>query len=834
MAHRASAVWARSFTFFVLLGVFGLCRAVSADPIQFIQMGYYGLVPHDLSGNGAYVIGESNAGEALRLTPEGAADFLGALPFGENTKTKRISVDGGAVIGSIDIINNPNPQAFYWTPATGMQPVGGPPVSYQTVEARALSRDGSTVVGHIAMSGARYAFQWTPTRGLMQLWGLTTSTGELNSTANAVSADGRVVVGASPSYRAADFEAFRWTEADSITGLGFLPGGASSVATHVSSDGSVIAGDAAVSSDVSQTEAFRWTAETGMVSLGVLPGATTSHLVGLSADGNVAVGNSGNEAFRWTPATGMVGLGRLPDDVRTVATHVSANGQVIVGYSDHPNGREYFLWTDGLGLRKLRDMLLADNIFFSSNELTVLAISDDGRTLLGQTPDYGPWLIRIPDSPPVARPGGPYTGVIGQPIQFDGSRSYDPNGDPLTYRWQFSDGAEATGVAPTHAFAARGDYTVTLTVNDGKSDSEPWMAQVSIVNQVPVVNIGGPYQGVRGKPVQFDGSASYDPEGDPIAYFWIFGDGATAFGTAKPSHVYASSGTYEMALFVNDGETSGGSATTTVTITNTVPVANAGGPYAGGRNRAIAFNASGSSDADGHALTHRWNFGDGTTGTGPTPSHAYAASGVYTATLIVNDGEADSATATATVNVTNQAPFAQLSGPATAFKLTPVLWDGSLSFDGDGDVLTYKWSFGDGATTTSSVGSTTYSYASVGSYTVTLVVNDGEANSTPAARTISIQSRPPVANAGPDQTVVQRTTVTLDGSASSDPDGRIVQATWRQVSGPAVALSGANTLSARFIAPKTISGTSLAFELTVTDDDGVQASDQVTVDVVRR
>jgi len=94
---------------------------------------------------------------------------------------------------------------------------------------------------------------------------------------------------------------------------------------------------------------------------------------------------------------------------------------------------------------------------------------------------------------------------------------------------------------------------------------------------------------------------------------------------------------------------------------------------------------------------------------------------------------------------------------------------------------------------------------------------------------------PPVANAGPDQAIGSRQAVTLDGSGSSDSDGRIVRAAWKQLSGAPVSLSNASTLVARFTAPGLKGGLqeTLVFELTVTDDGGATTSDQAVV-VVRR
>jgi PKD repeat protein len=68
---------------------------------------------------------------------------------------------------------------------------------------------------------------------------------------------------------------------------------------------------------------------------------------------------------------------------------------------------------------------------------------------------------------PTADANGPYTGIVNVAVQFDGSGSSDPDGDPLTYAWDFGDGNVGAGVMPTHPYAATGTFTVTLTVSDG-------------------------------------------------------------------------------------------------------------------------------------------------------------------------------------------------------------------------------------------------------------------------------------------------------------------------------------------------------------------------------
>lgn len=94
---------------------------------------------------------------------------------------------------------------------------------------------------------------------------------------------------------------------------------------------------------------------------------------------------------------------------------------------------------------------------------------------------------------------------------------------------------------------------------------------------------------------------------------------------------------------------------------------------------------------------------------------------------------------------------------------------------------------------------------------------------------------PPVADAGGDQQVSEGLAVTLDGTKSSDPDGTIATYQWAQSGGsPAVALADPAAAQARFVAPAVGSaGALLTFQLTVTDDRGVQDSDTVVVGVNR-
>lgn len=100
-----------------------------------------------------------------------------------------------------------------------------------------------------------------------------------------------------------------------------------------------------------------------------------------------------------------------------------------------------------------------------------------------------------------------------------------------------------------------------------------------------------------------------------------------------------------------------------------------------------------------------------------------------------------------------------------------------------------------------------------------------------AGGSVTPANRVPTASAGADVTVVGPASVSLDGSASKDTDGTIATYAWEQVSGTAVALTGANAAVASFDVAEVTQVETLTFKLTVTDNEGATASDTVVVTV---
>lgn len=113
--------------------------------------------------------------------------------------------------------------------------------------------------------------------------------------------------------------------------------------------------------------------------------------------------------------------------------------------------------------------------------------------------------------------------------------------------------------------------------------------------------------------------------------------------------------------------------------------------------------------------------------------------------------------------------------------------------------------------------------------TMTMLLTACGGGSAPPAPATQPANVLPTADAGPDQVVGEQVVVTLDGSGSSDADGRIVGYDWTQRSGTAVSLSGVASAVASFDAPALSTATTLSFELRVSDDRGGQATDAVSV-----
>lgn len=385
--------------------------------------------------------------------------------------------------------------------------------------------------------------------------------------------------------------------------------------------------------------------------------------------------------------------------------------------------------------------------------------------------------------------------------------------------------------------AANSPYSVEITVTD--DGVPPLDSQVQFnwiigdgTNESPVaVASATPLDGDAPLQVTFTGSNSTD-DGAIVSYLWDFMDGFTS-DEADPIHTFTEVGTYVVQLTVTDDF--GFNDTTTITITvndpegNQPPVAVASAtPLTGDAPLEVTFTGSNSTDDVG-VVTYFWDFKDGNTSSSADPEHTFTAPGTYDVELTVTDAGALSDTTTITITVTsdgNQPPVAVAEAtPLNGNAPLDVAFTGSNSTD-DVGVVSYLWDFMDGGNT-STEADPTYTFATIGSYDVTLTVTD--AGGLTDTETITITVTDPNGNQAPEA-VAEATPltgnapleVTFTGSNSTDDVG-VVSYLWDFMDG------GNTSTEADPTYTFTTAGT---YNVTLTVEDAEGLADTATITIV--
>ncbi len=538
----------------------------------------------------------------------------------------------------------------------------------------------------------------------------------------------------------------------------------------------------------------------------------------------------------------QVNINALPTAVAVITPTTTLEGQLVAfdgsSSSDLDNDPLTYYWNFGDGSTATgitATHTYADNSVYTST-LTILDI--DGGVATASV------AVTTLNANPIANAGTDRVVSEAVSVNLVGAATDPGTADTLTYEWDFNYNSnnfdsEATGQSVSHTYAdGPATYVVALRVRD---DDYPYPTSgggeigenldtltVTVTNTPPLAEAGGPYPGVEGQSVTLSGSAT-DASADTLTYAWDL-DNNGIFETPGQTviNTWLTGGLYTVALQVTDDD--GGIDTDTASVDiNFIPTAVAGGPYGGDEGVAITFNGNSSSDPDNDPLTYTWNFGDGSPpANGVNPTHTYADNGIYNVTLQVNDGQGGIATATTTATINNLSPTANAGPDQTTAEGATITLDGSASSDpGGGPPLNFAWDLdGDGQFDDASTATPSYSWSEPGVYTVALLVTDaGGLTSTDTAQ-ITVTNLPPVANAGPDQTIAEGATVTLNGSGSNDPGGGSLTFAWDLDGDGQFDDANTATASNTWAEPGTFT-----VSLQVTDAQGLSSTDTVQVTV---
>jgi len=157
------------------------------------------------------------------------------------------------------------------------------------------------------------------------------------------------------------------------------------------------------------------------------------------------------------------------------------------------------------------------------------------------------------------------TGMRPLTVVFDASASTDYDGTIANYVWDFGDGMGDAGVNVTHVYEGGGDFTAKLTVTDNEGKTGTATQLIEVFEPPVAIFTAQPTVGVPPLVVEFDASASYDPDGEIKTYKWDYGDGLSAL-SKKETHTYSTAGEFTAYLIVVDEDNYTGTASQIIKV----------------------------------------------------------------------------------------------------------------------------------------------------------------------------------------------------------------------------------------------------------------------------
>lgn len=302
-----------------------------------------------------------------------------------------------------------------------------------------------------------------------------------------------------------------------------------------------------------------------------------------------------------------------------------------------------------------------------------------------------------------------YSSVCNTPSTFNFT-DLSKSASPLTYSWDFGDGAKSTIKNPSHTYTSRGNYNITLISTNKNGCSDTMIKTVAVGTKFP--NFLLPLTGCIGEPVIMKDSSTPVP----VSASWNFGDGAAATGLST-THTYNNAGSYTITYKTNFEDCSD-SIKKMITIVPKPVVSFISPSVRAACNPPLTVQFTNTSIG---ATTYLWRFGDGSTSTNVNPSHTYTTTGVFNVTLIASNGAggcSDSITQRAFVKISPPVIKNFINLPFTGCAPATVTFGANI--DSTEPIKSFLWNFGDG--TTSSLRAPTHTYNNTGSYNVSLIV----------------------------------------------------------------------------------------------------------------
>ena len=264
---------------------------------------------------------------------------------------------------------------------------------------------------------------------------------------------------------------------------------------------------------------------------------------------------------------------------------------------------------------------------------------------------------------PIANAGSDQRVLPASLVNLDGSASWDPEGDNLTYLWSLTSApldseaelSDPAVINPSFLAEVEGTYIIELVVNDGDLDSAPDTVKI-VANTKPVAKAGDDQTVAPGDTAQLDGSRSWDLNDDSIEYQWRFAatpvHSRTVLNhprTAFPLFVPDIVGEYDIQLVVNDGWEDSEPDVVRITAGGP-PIAHAGQGRTVDVGDTVQLDGRNSWDPDGQTLTYLWVLVSAPAGSTAflsnpnvvAPTFVADVEGDYEVELTVNDGEYDS------------------------------------------------------------------------------------------------------------------------------------------------------------------------------------------------